>query len=476
VGVVVGFIGLACAVALAVVLAVSGVAKLLDGAGTREAVLGFGVPSRLVPYVAGGLAPAELVTAVLLLLPGARVVGLVLAVLLLLAFTVAVVLALRAGRRPECHCFGRIGGADVSARTVARNLGLLVVAAGGLVGAIGGVEPDGAAAVGAVVTGLALASAILAAEGLAGAAARRRRDIEDDTAYAQGGSGAAPRFEAVTLDGRTSLDRLLAPGLPVMLVSLSPGCGPCKSLRPDVASWARIFRDRLTFAVLATGTAEANRPSYAEAPHLTVIVDEGDVRTELGISATPSAVVIAPDGSYASGVAHGERLVRQLLVSTVTGVEPPNDVLPESDSTEGPAADDLVLTSVVGPRDGVQQHELGESTVLLNPATGATVALDTTGSLVWSVLDGSSRLEEIVTDLADVFGVPREVVGPDVLELVRSLGRAGLLDGVAADRSTRPPAPGEQEHDHDHPAGAGHDHDGLDGAGTEDDVEAGRPV
>jgi hypothetical protein len=81
VGVVVGFIGLACAVALAVVLAVSGVAKLLDRAGTREAVLGFGVPSRLVPYVAGGLAPAELVTAVLLLLPGARVVGLVLAVL-----------------------------------------------------------------------------------------------------------------------------------------------------------------------------------------------------------------------------------------------------------------------------------------------------------------------------------------------------------------------------------------------------------
>ena len=114
---------LAC-VALATIFVVSGVAKLADRDGTREAVAGFGVPPSLVRPVALGLAPAEIVVAVLVLVPATAAVGLVLALGLLLAFTAAVVIALRAGRRPECHCFGRIGGADVSARTVVRNLAL----------------------------------------------------------------------------------------------------------------------------------------------------------------------------------------------------------------------------------------------------------------------------------------------------------------------------------------------------------------
>ena len=53
-------------VALAAVFGVSGGAKLLDRAGTREAVAGFGLPGRLVGPVATLLAPVELLTAVLL--------------------------------------------------------------------------------------------------------------------------------------------------------------------------------------------------------------------------------------------------------------------------------------------------------------------------------------------------------------------------------------------------------------------------
>ncbi len=432
-----GLVGLAACVALAVVFAVSGAAKLLDRAGTREAVAGFGVPQTLVTPVAAGLAPAELVTAVLLLVPATRPAGLVLAAAMLLGFTAAVVNALRAGRRPDCHCFGRIGGADVSGRTVVRNLVLLAVAVVGVVGVTAGTAPDGGARAGAAALGLAVAAAVLVAEGLAGRAARARRAAADEATFAQQAErSTVARFARPDLEGRTwSLADLLAPGLPVLLVTLSPGCGPCKRLRPDVARWAQLFAGRVTVVALATGTAEANLPSYADAGPLTVLVDEdAGVRTALGTSATPSAVVIGPDGRLASPVAGGETLVRRLLVATVTGTD-------LGDAETDPPADraddereavDLGLADAVGPRPGVQRHELGDSVVLLEPATGATVALDQTGGLVWSVLDGTSPLAEIVDDLADVYAVPAEVIGPDVLRFVRTVGAAGLLAGVAA--------------------------------------------
>ena len=103
----------------------------------------------------------------------------------------------------------------------------------------------------------------------------------------------APRFEAATLDGgRTSLDELLAPGLPLLLVTLSPGCGPCKTLRPDVATWAHdLFDDRLTVAVLATGLARGQPArSYADEPELTVVVDAASGARHAAVGGAPPAV------------------------------------------------------------------------------------------------------------------------------------------------------------------------------------------
>ncbi len=239
-------------------------------------------------------------------------------------------------------------------------------------------------------------------------------------------------FRLPTVSGaETTLADLLAPGLPVFLVSLSPGCGPCKRLRPDVAQWAKLLSDQLTVAVLAPGTAGSNTASYADVPHLPVLVDEdGAVRQSLGTTATPSAVLVGPDRRLASGVAHGETLVRRLLVSVLTGTHVDESVPePESGTLEGTPADEIDLSSAVGPRPTVQTHALGESTVLLDSTSGATLVLDPIGAVVWSVLDGASPLGEIVADIAEVFEAPVAAVGTDVLELVRTLGRSGLLAG-----------------------------------------------
>jgi hypothetical protein len=73
------------------------------------------------------------------------------------------------------------------------------------------------------------------------------------------------------------------------------------------------------------------------------------------------------------------------------------------------------------------QHEA----VLLDEGVDRLHVLDRIGTLVWECLDGVSTLDELAADLADGFGVARSVVDADVLALVRSLGAAGLLDGVA---------------------------------------------
>lgn len=451
-----GVAGLLCAVALAVVFAVSGVAKLLDPAGTREAVTGFGIPRRLVGLVAVGLAPAELVVAAMLVFPPSTVVGLVLALLLLAGFTGAVLVALRAGRRPECHCFGRIGGADISGRTVSRNGALAVLAVLGLVGAGVGTYPDDTALVAAVLGGVMLGVAVIAVEALAGQAARRRRDAEAEAAFAAGPAQepqVLPEFRLPTLAGdEVSRDDLLAPSLPLMLVSMSPGCGPCNVLRPVISQWARVLSDRVTVAVLASGSEESNRVVYADASHLTVLLDEPEVRREVGISATPSAVLVGPDGRLASGVASGERLVRQLLAGALSGVAP-EELVTESENPDGVLAADLDLDSVVRPRQTVEVFPLEDGAVLLDTRTGATVSVDPLGTLIWSVLDGTGTLGEIAADLADVFQAPPDQVEGDLLTLARTLGAVGMFEGVVGGL----PHPNDHDHEHDHGPGHGHE-------------------
>lgn len=437
-----GVLALLACIALASVFVVSGAAKFADRDGTREAVAGFGVPSGMVPVVALSLAPVEFLVAVLVLIPATAAVGLALALALLAAFTAAVIIALRAGRRPECHCFGRIGGADISGRTVARNAALILIAVLGLAGVAADGRPAGGALLLAALGGLVLASALVAAEGLAGRAAQGRRAAEDEATYDRVERVVAPDFRLPHLGGRErSLSDLLAPGLPVLLVSLSPGCGPCMRLRPDVARWAQLLDSRLTVAVLASGTSATNRPVYEDVPHLTVLVDEdGAARRGVGISGPPAAVVVGPDGLLASGVATGEDLARRLMVTLLAGdgVGEPSTMIQRG----GMPVDEIELNSVVSPGRTVQRHQLGESTVLVDTATSATVVLDRVGALIWSVLDGQATLDDIIADLAEAYGAPAEQVGSDVLDLVRTLGQAGLLAGVA------PSPPASEGHDH----------------------------
>lgn len=127
--------------ALAVVLGLSGLAKLPAPDATADMVRALLLPRLLGPRaVARALPWVEIATAVLLLSPWpwSYAVGAGSALLLCLAFTAVVAHALRLDPRPDCACFGAVGDHRISARTLARNLLLAALALGAGRVALGG--------------------------------------------------------------------------------------------------------------------------------------------------------------------------------------------------------------------------------------------------------------------------------------------------------------------------------------------------
>ena len=119
-------------VAVAVVLFVSGWAKVGDVTGTRLAFVAMKVPAALTrPSFVRALPFAELLLGCALLLTWGWVLAVAAAAttLLFLVYAALVARVLRAGDDVECHCFGTLGDDRVTSVTLARNLVLVLLAA-----------------------------------------------------------------------------------------------------------------------------------------------------------------------------------------------------------------------------------------------------------------------------------------------------------------------------------------------------------
>ena len=270
-------------VLLACLFFVAGVAKLADLAGSRRAVVGFGVPDRLVGV---GLPVCELAVAVALIPAGSARFGALGALVLLAVFMAAISVALARGTRADCHCVGQLHSAPVGWRTLVRN-GML------------------AAAAGFVAQGEELATLGV---GLSG-----------------GGlpvGSRAPEFTLPSVEGEPrSLGSLLSAGLPLLLVFSDAGCGPCDALLPELADWQKEHSARLGVALIASGDEQANRDK-AERHRLELVL----LQTGHGVSnayqarGTPMALVINADGLIASPTVGGADAIRMLLAQATRPV------------------------------------------------------------------------------------------------------------------------------------------------------------
>jgi len=374
---------LAAQLILAAVFVVAGIAKLGDRRGTREAVVGFGVPGRIAWPVAVALPIAELTVAFLVLPGSTQVVGAAGALALLVVFSVTIAASLASGRAPECHCFGQLHSAPASWKTLVRNGGLaglgVVVLVEGLLGTrpsalswLGSLDATAMLALAAGVVAIGLGFALLAVTRAYGRVLLRVDVLERRLAEAgialddeEPGLGHAPGTPAPTLG---AVDAFLARGKPVLFLFTSTSCKPCKELMPSVAAWQREHSSELTIA----------------------LTEDERIHAAFEASGTPSAVLITPDGMIASWIAAGADAIERLLERAL---EESSDLDEEQGLPIGSPAPSLGLPSLDGSL--VALDELAEEALVLfwNPDCGFCRSM-LERLLVWerSVLVGSPRL------------------------------------------------------------------------------------
>jgi uncharacterized membrane protein YphA (DoxX/SURF4 family)/peroxiredoxin len=316
---------LALRLLLAGVFLVAGIGKLRDLPGSRRAVEDFGVPERAARVVGLLLPLAEIAIAVSLVpAPSARW-GALAAAILLAAFIAAIARALSRGEQPDCHCFGQIHSEPAGPLTLARNAALLGCAA---VIVVYGSGPAVDAWVNArstselVAAGAAICAVAAVAYALSVRAeiARLKRNLN----IAQTGAAAAspglpvgadaPAFALRDLQGETvSLAGLRERGQPVLLLFMSPSCGPCAAFLPTIQQWQQSLSERLTLAIVTAGTAEQNAVLSEHGLEHVLLQDRREVADLYGANYTPSGVFVTPGGKIASPPGEGQQGIEPLV-------------------------------------------------------------------------------------------------------------------------------------------------------------------
>jgi peroxiredoxin/uncharacterized membrane protein YphA (DoxX/SURF4 family) len=315
---------------LAAVFLLAGVAKLLDLKGSRRAVRDFGVPARAAGIVGTALPLLELAAAVALVFrPSARW-GAAAALVLLLAFVGGIARALARGEQPDCHCFGQVHSAPASGMTLARNVALgafaaVVVAYGSGPAVDTWISAHSAAVLAAILLGVCAAAAAGYALSLRATVGRLKDDLtiaRHKAARAQGVAigFSAPDFTAPDVLGeRVGLSDLLERDKPVLLMFMSPWCGPCANMMPRVRQWQQSLSDRLTLALISSGTQEQNQVFVENGIEDVLVQESFEVSELFGVKATPSAVFITREGKIASTVAESEFGIEPLVRLAIRG-------------------------------------------------------------------------------------------------------------------------------------------------------------
>jgi peroxiredoxin len=339
-------------VLLAAVFAISAAAKLRDAAGSRKAVGDFGLPPLLAGPVAFLLPFVELGIAVALVPVASAWYGAVGALALMAVFTAAIIVNLLLGRRPDCHCFGELTNGAIGWPSVARNVAIGAVATSI---AVQGIGSSGASAVN-WLDGLNLAEGVALSNGLialviagvalwllSGLVAQNGRlllrldgleaALTNQPVSAPAGSVAtlppaglpagtkAPDFRLPDLHGQTiTLEGLAAAAKPLVLLFTDPGCGPCTGLMPEVSRWQRELASKMTVALVSRGNVADNRAKTAEFGLANLLLqNDREVAEAYQSQGTPSAVLIAADGTIASPLALGSDAIRMLVSQVSNG-------------------------------------------------------------------------------------------------------------------------------------------------------------
>jgi len=296
------------------VLVVSGVLKLGRTERFRASLVALGLPDRLSagPLFARVFPVLEIALGLAILLAPAPLhrVPLLGAVVLDVVFLVVAVRAVRAPEPVECECFGGLGDARMTGRTVARNAVLLALALAGLVGAAAPAQLIAWWLPAAVAVLLALALVPvrdrLAARGAAAAPAAPSRPAS------------APDLDALVLLTAAGEPIALAEWAdpPTHLVFFSPSCISCHELVERFRWWPNGLREgeELMPVFLGAPADFAAHEVFAPLVEHALYDPDRSVAAAVGRGATPGHVLLSPAHPVGDGWTSGWfEIERQVL-------------------------------------------------------------------------------------------------------------------------------------------------------------------
>ena len=329
--------------ACAVVLLVSGVAKMGDPTAARDAFASMGVPQALRSPLVEALPYAELTLGVLLLATWSwllAVVGAV-ATALFAAYWVLVLRVLRRGEPVDCGCFGALADDRVSGTTLARNSVLVVLGAlATSFGAAGsGVLPAVRDFRSTDWWWLVLSVAVAATAVLVVGLRRPDEAVGEDLLDYERVLTPFALLEDETGD-RTTL-RQLAATRPQLLFFLSSSCWACETVAEQIPAWttrlgpveiSTVFTESL--ADLPPAVRPGGVPAWFD-------VERGATET-FAATGRPAAVLLGADGALAGGPVAGPvdvaAFVEEIVAELAAGPAAP--MLLEPGQVDDPGNDD----------------------------------------------------------------------------------------------------------------------------------------
>jgi thiol-disulfide isomerase/thioredoxin len=350
-------------IALAVIFVVSAIAKIRDADDARRAIREFGVPDSVVPVVAMLLAPLELASAVLLLTTDLGVLaGGVLGLGMLLAFTVGIVTNLARGRHVECHCFGALSTKPLSWWSVARNVGLIALAAIVIAGGSdqgwpwqvvadifdGLSDTETALTVAVIVLAVALLALLILFVTLLrryGSNLIKLEELESTGGGAHHSRAADfapwPAPELLARDGQeraVSLADVASEDRANLFVFVAPWCEACGELVDELVAW----QDDDTgpnVVVLSGGERDAIAEKFGA---VRVFGHDGSAIDDFRMEYTPGAVVVSTDHIITTPPVYGSDDVRRLY-ATLAGRLSQDLVIGPPPVREGDPAPDVIV-------------------------------------------------------------------------------------------------------------------------------------
>jgi thioredoxin-related protein len=443
--------------ALSLVFAVAGIAKLLDLAGSRRSLREFGVPAVLAPTLAIALPLVELGCAFALVRGAWAWWGAVGSLALLGIFVAAIAANLARGRTPDCHCFGKLHSEPVGWTTVARNAALALLAASVVAQGAGNTGPglvtwltslSGTQAMffvlGSGLVALAAFVVMILVQLLAqnGRLMLRVEALEEKLggrteAPSEPGlavNSEAPSFSLSGLDGiPVSLEALRAFGKPLLLVFAETGCSACEALLPNVARWQREHSDRLIVIPISRGDLQVNKAKAVQHRLENVLLQENrEVADAYNVQGTPSAVLVK-DGLIASPLAAGPDAIRDLVFRTT---------LPPA-VKKGDVAPALLLRDLDGNQTAITTRSIARRRVLLfwNPSCGFCNAM-LTDLKSWERTRSRHAPELVVVsagsaDANRALGLRSRILLDPVFGVGQVFGATGTPSAVAIDEEGR---------------------------------------